>query len=142
MEKDDDIANEAIEYFSGLFLGSMDYSPGELVHLIPTMVTGEENTRLEEVLVMEDVRHMVFTMDGESVAGSDGFTGKFFTFAWDIIAQDMHRAVMSFFCGSDLPRFITSTSIVLIPKIPNPQDFSKFRPISLCNFLTNYYPKF
>ena len=41
---------------------------------------------------------------------------------------------MSFFCGAELPRFITSTSIVLIPKDPNPQDFSKFRPISLCNF--------
>ena len=69
-------------------------------------------------------------MDGES-----GFMSKFFTFAWDIIANDVHRAVVSFFCGPELPRFITSTSIVLLPKVPNPQDFSKFRPISLCNFV-------
>ena len=41
---------------------------------------------------------------------------------------------MSFFCGAELPRFVTSTSIVLIPKVPSPQDFSKYRPISLCNF--------
>ena len=97
MKKDDDIANEAIEYFSGLFSGSMDSNLGELLHLISTMVTREENTRLEEVPDLEDVQRMVFTMARESAASPDGFTGKFFTFAWDIIAQDMHRAVMSFF---------------------------------------------
>ena len=31
---------------------------------------------------------MVFDMHGDSVAGPDGYSRKFFTFAWDIIAQD------------------------------------------------------
>ncbi|XP_071926511.1 uncharacterized protein [Coffea arabica] len=92
---------------------------------------GEDNMILEEVPTLEEVRRVVFAIDGESAAGPDGFTGKFFTFAWDIIAQDVHKAIVSFFCGAKLPRFITSTSIVLIPKDLNPQDFSKFRPISI-----------
>ena len=46
----------------------------------------------------------------------------------------MYNGVLSFFCGAKLPRFMTSTSIVLIPKVLHPQDFSQFRPISLCNF--------
>ncbi|XP_071905753.1 uncharacterized protein [Coffea arabica] len=107
---------------------------GELGHLIPPMVTREESTLLAEVPDMEEVQRLVFDMDGESAIGPDGFTSKFFTFTWDIIAQDVHRVVVSFFCGSELPRFITFTSIVLLPKVSNPQDFSKFRPISLCNF--------
>ena len=77
---------------------------------------------------------MVFAMDGASAVGSDGFTGKFFTFSWDVIAQDVYNMVLSFFYGAELLKFITSTSIVLIPKVSNPQDFSMFRPISLCNF--------
>nr|XP_027124272.1 uncharacterized protein LOC113740964 [Coffea arabica] len=89
---------------------------------------------LAKVPDMEEVRLWVFAMDRESAAGPDGFTGRFFTFAWDVIAPDVHRAVVSFFCGSELPRFITSTSIALLPKVVNPQDFLKFRPISLCNF--------
>nr|XP_027120574.1 uncharacterized protein LOC113737562 [Coffea arabica] len=63
---------------------------------------------LEACPTIEEVKRVVFEMDGDSAAGPDGFT--------------------------ELPRFVTSTSIVLIPKVPNPQDFSKFRPISLCNF--------
>lgn len=38
---------------------------------------------------MEDVRRVVSNMDGDSAAGPDGYTGKFFTFAWDIVAQDL-----------------------------------------------------
>ncbi|XP_071912299.1 uncharacterized protein [Coffea arabica] len=74
-------------------------------------------------------------MDGDNAAGPDSFTSKFFTFSWDIIATDVYIAVVSFFCRAELPRFITSTSIVLVPKVPNPQDFSNFWPISLCNFI-------
>ena len=69
---------------------------------------------------IEEVYRVIKSMDGDSVAGPDGFTGKFFTFAWDVIAQDVYNAILSFFCGAELSRFITSTSIVLIPKMPNP----------------------
>ena len=61
--------------------------------------------------------------------------GSFFTFAWEVVAQDLYNAIVSFFCGAELPRFITATSIVLIPKVSSPQDFGQFRPISVCNFL-------
>ena len=42
VDKDGDIAKEAIEYFSNLFSGSMESNLGELVHLTLPMVTGEE----------------------------------------------------------------------------------------------------
>ena len=59
-------------------------------------------------------------MNGESAVGLDGFTGKFFTFAWDVVTEDVYKAVLSFFCGAELPRSITATTIVLIPKVPCP----------------------
>ncbi|XP_027060814.2 uncharacterized protein [Coffea arabica] len=133
VNRDEDIANEAIAFFSGLFSEPTVFA-SDMLHLIPPLITEEENKALEEVPSMAEVRRVVFAMDGESAAGPDGFTGKFFTFAWDVIAQDIYNVVLSFFCGAELPKFITSTSIVLIPKVANPQDFSMFRPISLCNF--------
>ncbi|XP_027184031.1 uncharacterized protein LOC113782338 [Coffea eugenioides] len=133
VESDEDIASEAIAYFSDLFSGT-SRPASDMLHLIPPVVSGEDNRILDEAPTIEEVHRVVKAMDGDSAAGPDGFTGKFFTFAWEVIAQDVYAAVLSFFCGAELPRFITSTSLVLIPKVSSPQDFSKFRPISLCNF--------
>ncbi|XP_071917243.1 uncharacterized protein [Coffea arabica] len=103
--------------------------------LIQRMALDSDNELLEGVPAVEEVRHMIFSMDGDSAAGPDGYPGKFFTFAWDIIAQDIYNAVVSFFCGEEVPRRVATTFIVLNPKVQNPASFAQFRPISLCNFL-------
>ncbi|XP_060190872.1 uncharacterized protein LOC132620196 [Lycium barbarum] len=42
--------------------------------------------------------------------------------------------VKAFFCGHELPRYITCTNLVLIPKKKEINTFSDLRPISLSNF--------
>ncbi|XP_027171438.1 uncharacterized protein LOC113771005 [Coffea eugenioides] len=133
VDDDEGIAEMAVQYFSDLFSDARG-SPNGWDHLIPKLVTQAEKVTLEACPTPEEVKKVVFELDGDSAAGPDGFTGQFFTFAWDIIAKDVYNAVLSFFCGAELPQFLTSTSIMLIPKVPSPQDFSKYRPISLCNF--------
>ncbi|XP_027122139.1 uncharacterized protein [Coffea arabica] len=120
VEDDNGIATDSIEYFSNLFSSDTSSNLDGLLGLIPSLVSREDTMILEEVPTLEEVRRVVFATDGESAAGLDSFTGKFFTFAWDIIAQNVHKAIVSFFCGAELPRFITSTSIVLIPNDLNP----------------------
>lgn len=44
----------------------------------------------------------------------------------------MVKAIKDFFIGLPIPKFFTSTSIALIAKIPNPERWSDFHPISLC----------
>ncbi|XP_071927455.1 uncharacterized protein [Coffea arabica] len=134
VETNAEIVSEAITYFSDIFTTPTLQSSTDLLHLIPPMISENDNDKLEKLPSIEEVYRVVRSMDGDSAAGPDGFSGKFFTFAWEVVAQDVHNAIISFFCGAELPRFITSTSIVLIPKTANPQDFSQFRPISLCNF--------
>lgn len=45
----------------------------------------------------------------------------------------MIGATEQFFNGAYLPRSITATTIVLIPKKTNPKAWTDYRPISLCN---------
>lgn len=52
---------------------------------------------LEDIPSIDEVKNVVFSMDGKSAARPDGYTGKLFTFAWDIIAQDVYQAVVSSF---------------------------------------------
>nr|XP_027086510.1 uncharacterized protein LOC113708247 [Coffea arabica] len=135
VESDDGIGAEAIRYFEGLFTDQRPASSSELLQHIPTILTDEENDLLEQFPSAVEIRNAVFAMDGESAPGPDGYTGKFFTVAWSVVGADVVSAVCSFFCGAELPRAITATSIALIPKVGHPQDFSQFRPISLCNFV-------
>ena len=45
---------------------------------------------------MEEIKWAVFGMDRDSAAGPGGFTGKFFIFAWDILAQDVYHGILSY----------------------------------------------
>ncbi|XP_017982344.1 PREDICTED: uncharacterized protein LOC108663259 [Theobroma cacao] len=77
----------------------------------------------------------------DSVVGPDGFSSYFYQQCWDIVANDLLDAVVDFFHGADLPREITSTTIVLLPKNNNASKWSDFRPISLCNVLNKIITK-
>ncbi|XP_027156511.1 uncharacterized protein LOC113757398 [Coffea eugenioides] len=90
VEDDEGITNEAVRFFSNLFSGSGG-SAGDWEHLIPNMVTQADRAALDADPTREEVKRVVFEMDGDSAAGPDGFTGQFFTFAWDVIAQDVYN---------------------------------------------------
>lgn len=79
------IGEEAVRYFSSLF--SLDDAPGmrDVTDVIPRLVSMEDNERLEEVLALEEVRQTVCEMDGDSAAGPDGFSGRFFSAVWEIL---------------------------------------------------------
>ncbi|KAJ6684500.1 RETROTRANSPOSON UNCLASSIFIED-LIKE PROTEIN [Salix purpurea] len=59
----------------------------------------------------------------------------FYQHCWDIIGEDLVEAVVDFFNRGVIPKGVSSTTIVLIPKVPHPKTWSEFRPISLCPVL-------
>ncbi|XP_027183870.1 uncharacterized protein LOC113782162 [Coffea eugenioides] len=131
------ICNEAVSFFQGLFTEEVGRASSDMLEVIPRVLNDQDNSGLTEILSMDEVKEVLFSMDGDSGAGPDGFTGKFFTAAWEVVAEDVHRAIESFFCGAELP----ATAIVLLPKVLCPQDFTQFRPISLCNFVNKAISK-
>ncbi|XP_042045568.1 uncharacterized protein LOC121791808 [Salvia splendens] len=81
----------------------------------------------------EEIKRAVWSISADSTPGTDGFTASFYHSCWDIIGRDVGDAVIQFFNGAFLPRTITATMIVLLPKKDNPASWSDYRPISLCN---------
>ena len=47
--------------------------------------------------------------------------------------MDVCDVVQAFFHSGSLLKALNQTFIMFIPKIPNPEEVSNFRPISLCN---------
>ena len=135
VESEEAIGAEVVRFFEQLFRDPQSTPALDLFQHLPRLLTNGDNEALEQVPSSEKIRPVVFEMDRDSAAGLDGYMGRFFSMAWPIVGDDVSRAICSFFYGADLPRAITATSIVLIPKIAHPQNFSQFRPISLCNFV-------
>ncbi|KAM3360270.1 hypothetical protein P3S68_019982 [Capsicum galapagoense] len=54
---------------------------------------------------------------------------------WDIVKEDIYTMVVTFFCGNELPRYITHTNVVLITKKEAVSKFNDLRPISLSSFV-------
>ena len=49
--------------------------------------------------------------------------------------MDIVQAIQQFFISGCMPEGINDTTIVIIPKIKNPQSMKDIRPISLCNVI-------
>ena len=74
-------------------------------------------------------------MKPNKAPGPDGFTAGFYQLHWDLLSNDVIRAVLDFLNGGVLSDDINQTTIVLIPKTRNPQEMKEYRLISLCNVL-------
>ncbi|KAL0411073.1 UNVERIFIED_CONTAM: hypothetical protein Slati_3697000 [Sesamum latifolium] len=83
--------------------------------------------------MQEEVRETVFSIEPESVAGSDGFGAFFYHTCWDFVSEDLFGTVTEFFLGVAMPKSFTATTISLIPKTDSPASWSEYRRISLCN---------
>jgi len=102
--------------------------------VIPNLVTDSINNMLTLIPTMEEVHNAVFNLNKEGAPGPDGFGAVFFQTYWDIVKNDVHKAVLEFFTKSWLMSNYNANTLILIPKSPNADTVSQYRPIALANF--------
>lgn len=105
------------------------------------MVTTEMNDTLLAQVTMEEVKAATFQLGASKAPGPDGLTGMFYQSHWEVIKEDIYRAVQNFFSSGSLPVALNRTAITLIPKTPNPECLDQYRPISLCNYAYKIFSK-
>ncbi|XP_055814563.1 uncharacterized protein LOC129884258 [Solanum dulcamara] len=139
IEEEGGISAEAIKYYTAQFTKEEDPKDYEILNHLPRMIFEEDNVMFEAEPTEEEVKRVVFQLNSDSAGGPDGFTGVFYQTCWDIIRQDVTNMMKAFFCGAELPRFVTHTNLVLIPKKDMVNTFSDMRPISLSNFVNKFF---
>ena len=127
------LKQSAVEYFTNHFAGDLPILVQPTLILPGQEVTLEQNAELCKLPTMEELHIVVKGLKADSAPGPDGFTGKFFQVAWDIIKSDLLEAVLDFFLDGQLPLGFSHTLLALIPKKDSPQEWCDFRPISLCS---------
>lgn len=73
-------------------------------------------------------------MGAHKAPGPYGFHGIFYHTYWRTVNEIFNGAATKFFRTGEILEEFNRTNIVLIPKVPNPEDVSQFRSISLCNY--------
>lgn len=79
LEEAGDIKHHVISYFSDLYATSNScFYNGLVDRIIPSIVSAEDIIMLTNLPSVEEVRLVVFSMNGEDAPGPDGYGGYFF----------------------------------------------------------------
>ncbi|VFQ76999.1 unnamed protein product [Cuscuta campestris] len=134
--QEEDIKNEAVEYFKNVFSSITLVDDQEILRHIPTLITTEDNNSMTLIPKEEEIKKAVWELNPNAASGPDGYNGVFFRTCWSIIKEDVVKASQEFFMGLPIPKSFGSTFITLIPKKEDCKSFSDFRPISLSTFMS------
>lgn len=129
------MAGETILFYHKQFSQVKEYNEFSLLDHVPTMTTVDTNDQLCMGPDMRKIKKVVFKLNGSNTSGPNGLPGQFYQTCCDIVGEDVVKVVQAFFQGHTLPRTITHTNLVLLPKKENTDTFADLRPISLSNFI-------
>jgi len=133
--------SEGIKRATHSFFKDLYSAPEELpidsqaypIDLIPHYVQDSDNIMLTDLISMNEVKKALDCMDPDKALGPDGFTTRFYLTCWPTIKKDLLRMVGKSQTCTKIGGSTNSTFLALIPKDKCTTEFSRFRPISLCN---------
>jgi hypothetical protein len=95
----------------------LDWQPQQLQHL--------------ELLFSEDEVKVISEAPKEKASDTNDFIGLFFSECWEIIKDDILKALQQFYLLNQQGLFLNQALVVLIPKKEHPQKITDYGPISL-----------
>ncbi|GKV19300.1 hypothetical protein SLEP1_g29582 [Rubroshorea leprosula] len=121
LEGTDSLLDHAYTHFQQAYDSLETCSFNQIEGLIRPLVTTEMNEDLCRAASEEEIRATVFQMGALKAPGVDGFPRCFYQQHWDLVGNDVCRAVQHFFTNGFMLREMNKTKIVLIPKVKNPK---------------------
>eukprot|EP00253_Pinus_taeda_P017097 PITA_17097 len=103
-----------------------------LQHLHPK-VTDDLNKSPTTKIKEEQIVEAIWSLQPNKVPGPDGFPICFYRDYWELINKDLIKYIKWIQKKGKIGGYTNSTHLALIPKENCPSNFSRFRPISLCN---------
>lgn len=135
VENKEQLEQMATAFFQKLYTKDHSVTPAEVVDLLKSLVDEPMNLELCKPFSDEEISDALFQIGPIKAPGPDGFPARFFQRNWDTLKGEIMAAVRKFFADCAMPDEVNNTSIVLIPKVKQPENLKEFRPISLCNVI-------
>ncbi|CAN1126861.1 Transposon TX1 uncharacterized 149 kDa protein [Linum perenne] len=131
VEDNEVLLSMAISFFGDIY--TVDTGPRSSLIGFSGHVPTAELSSLARPLAFAEINCAVRSMGGLKAPGKDGFGPIFFQHCWQVVGTSFSDFISRCFGSPSLIPAINDTLITLIPKKQNPDSFSDFRPISLCN---------
>ncbi|KAL2251925.1 UNVERIFIED_CONTAM: hypothetical protein Sindi_2314800 [Sesamum indicum] len=117
--KEGEIINEFVHYYQNLLGGNRRQILIDIGFLKPWarhILSNEEASHLISIFTPDDVKQAVFDIAEDKAPGPDGYSSGFFKAAWQVVGQEVTKAVLDFFKTGKLLKQVNSTILALIPK--------------------------
>lgn len=138
ISKSEDVNNTFVNYFTNL-LGKPftdDYQGFERIEgLVTKKVNVDQYNSLAREVTDKEIQEAFWALKANKAPGPDGYSAGFYKKSWGVVGGEVVGAIKSFFNSGELLQELNSTTIALIPKVPNAERVGEYRPISCCNTL-------
>jgi hypothetical protein len=141
VEDPDQLMTLAANYFSYLFSSEVQSLDNDVIDKVQPRVSNEMNQILLAPYSREEVKKALFNIGDLKAPGPDGLHAIFYKHFWHIIGEDLTDEVLQAINSWIIPEGWNNTTMVLIPKVENPESITQLRPISLCNVAYNVISK-
>jgi hypothetical protein len=124
-----------LQYFSNLFTSEeYETDPAVLEKIVPR-ISQYMNDKLLAPFTPEEVKKAAFSIGDFKAPGPDGLHAVFYKKFCNICGEEITREVLQALNSGQILEGWNDTTVVLIPKVDDPELVTQFRPISLCNVI-------
>ncbi|XP_026442625.1 uncharacterized protein LOC113342238 [Papaver somniferum] len=130
----DQIRDHVVQYYEDKFNGQeLDYDFTLFDYEHPS-ISEVESLAMDRIPSPEEIKQIVFDLGADSAPSPDGFSGCFYRHCWDIIQEDLIKAINFCWETGHIPNGINSILIILLPKVRGANTLRNFWPTGLSNF--------
>ncbi|XP_011079174.1 uncharacterized protein LOC105162752 [Sesamum indicum] len=132
----DEIAQEFVDYYTSLLDTKSHTIPVDdgVFDCGPKLSSELIDELCREVTAVE-VKDAIFNINDNKAPGPDGYSSYFFKKAWNVVGNQVCRAVLDFFQNGRMLRQLNHTVIAPVSKSEHSSSVADYRPISCCNII-------
>jgi hypothetical protein len=136
-----EISEHIIEFYQKLFTEQCNWRP--MVDGISfDSISEEEVSWLERDFEEDEIRKVVFMMNGNKALGPNGFSLAFFQTCWEVGREDIMKVFRAFHAGGMFEKSLNASFIPLIPNIPGAINSKTSARLTLWEVSTRSWPRF
>lgn len=123
------------EHFADIFKSEGVQNLEEVLKVILRVITNANIDFLTKLVLEQEIREAIFSLNSKKAPGKDGLNGLFFHHAWDSIKNEIISAIKDLFEHDNILVEANETTIYLIPKLLQDEKFGQYRSINCCKFI-------